>query len=191
MSKKLIIIAMFAVLFLAVQSGMAMAGATNLIQNGDFSAGTTDWNVTGDTSFIVPLSDSMALTPGGSYLLVGTSGGTANIDQSIPTVAGNSYTVGYWLANDDESGVNQFQVAWDGSVVSALTLSNAPYSGWTFYSFTAPATGTSSDVMFSFQNDNAAFRLTNVTASVPLPAALLLFGPGLAGIAVVRRKLHK
>ena len=34
----------------------------------------------------------MALTPGGSYLLVGTSGGTANIDQSIPTVAEESLT---------------------------------------------------------------------------------------------------
>ena len=180
MFKKLTLIFIVA-LFLFMQTGMANAG---LVQNGDFTTGDfSHWTLSGDPSWAYVISDSAARTPGGSYAIIGSP---VSLSQAIATVSGQSYTVSFWLAND-WPGTNQFQALWNGT--SMISLIDADAFGWTLHRYKATAAGDSSTIGFSFLNEPSVFKLTDVNAApVPIPGALLLFGPGLAGLAVLRKK---
>jgi hypothetical protein len=71
------------------------------------------------------------------------------LTQTLPTTAGQSYTLSYWLANFNRP--NRFQVSWDGSVIfDATDMEDFPYGLVTFENQVASADGT--ELQFGFYN---------------------------------------
>jgi hypothetical protein len=196
MIKRLVVIAMVAVLFFAAHTGKASA---DLVTNGSFTTGDfTGWTIsgnTGGTSWYFVNNDGLSYTPpapSAYYAQFGSSGSPTFISQTLTTTVGQAYTVSFYLSNDmpaSPGNNNEFQVLWNGALGTPHLVNTNAFT-WTEYQFTATATGSSTPISFGFQNDAGVFDITAVKAApVPVPAALLLFGPGLAGIAIARRKL--
>ncbi len=74
---------------------------------------------------------------------------------------------------------NVYAAYWNGELITTLTA-DSPYD------FTGGSIGLYSWSSQTFDN----VKITTASA-VPLPSAFLLLGPGLAGLAVIRRKLGK
>jgi choice-of-anchor C domain-containing protein len=125
--------------------------------------------------------------------------GVGWISQSFATQTGYQYQVTFWLAGNPVGAptVKTLYVA-VGDVIDRvfhfdITGHSITNMGWTEQSFTFTATGTTSTLLFKSgdaTNYGPAIDLVSVNL-VPLPAAFLLFGPGLAGIALLRRKLAR
>jgi hypothetical protein len=69
-------------------------------------------------------------------------------------------------------------------------------SGLTIWDFSAGAWGQFSATDLAYNGTYASFTATNLndyavsgTAPVPIPGALLLFGPGLVGLGLVKRRI--
>jgi hypothetical protein len=188
MIRKLLVCAAIAMLFLGVQAGTACA---NLVLNGSFQTGDfTDWTQSNPGNTYAFFTGATC-APVATEVQLGTNGlGTdTQIYQSIATTAGQSYTVSFWLANDDFSNTSNFKLLWNGAVETtnpALQNSGLAFN-YTEFSFTGVATGATSVIAFDFQNDNSDYHLTNVNASpTPIPATMLLFFPPLAGLLGLR-----
>ena len=74
-----------------------------------------------------------------------------------------------------------------------MTLTDAPDSGYIFYSFTETASSASTLLSFTFQQDVTFWDLDDVSvvaAGIPEPAtwAMMLLGLGMAGVAIRRRR---
>ena len=194
------------------------AGAVNLIVNGsfedgDYSGANYSWErlVNGDTRLTgwtiggagVDWHNTTQLNP--SYNGVTTehmidlnldgygSSNTGTISQTFATAGGNVYNVSFYLASPYGDGV---QVTVDGAS-NTYTPSAANPLVWTLESFSFTAGSPSATLQFASTNGDSWWGpiLDNVvvqpTAPVPIPGALLLFGPGLAGLAAVRRRFKK
>ena len=195
MFKRLIVVATIMMLFIGIQAERASA---ELITNGGFTTGDfTGWTISGNTdmqngtAWYLVNSDGLSLTPAAPsayYAQFGSTGSPTFISQNIATAAGTAYAVSFYLAND-MPGTNEFKALWNGALQTPH-LVNADAFDWTQYQFTATATGSSTPISFGFQHETSVFNFTNVTAApVPIPGALLLFGPGLVGIAAIRKRL--
>jgi hypothetical protein len=200
MVKRLVVIAMVAVLFFAAHTGKASA---DLVANGSFTTGDfTGWTISGNTnlsgtaSYYV-YSDGLSYVPPaptGTYAEFGSVGSATFISQALATTPGLAYTVSFYLQNDGPASPgnnNEFQVLWNNTLETPH-LVNANAFAWTEYQFTATAAAAgTSTLSFGFRNDGSYFDFTSVKAApVPLPAALLLFGPGLLGLAAVKKRLR-
>jgi hypothetical protein len=184
MVRKLFVVIAIAILFVGVQGGKASADVKNGgFESGDFAPG---WTLSGDTSFAFVSGGGHS----GSYeALLGTSGGTGILSQSIATTAGQTYSVSFWLAND--RGSNEFQVFWNGISTPVIDLANSNAFDYNLFQFTGAATGASTTIAFDFQNDSV-FHLDDVTANpVPEPSTFILFGAGLAGLGGFRFTMKK
>jgi|SRR5579871_651542 len=108
--------------------------------------------------------------------------------QTVNTVAGGLYTISWYLGSDGVAP-NDFSVSWDGVQIFSQTGLPSTNSAYTFYSFTNPASGGSTDLTFSFQDDNGFLYLDDaaVVAASPIPepgyAAML----AIAGVALLLR----
>ena len=137
---------------------------TNLVANGNFATGSfTDWTLGGN--------DSNASSPqifidtngegGSTYAAgLGSMGSDGTLSQSIATTAGQTYTLSFWLQNE-ASGDNDFTAMWDGQPVLALT--NASAFGYTEYTFTVTALGSTSTLGFSAANGPSQWNLDNIS----------------------------
>jgi hypothetical protein len=118
------------------------------------------------------------------------------VSQNIATTPGDSYLLSAWLVNaGPDSGSNQFEFWWDGTLVGSLT--DAEPFGWTQFSFLVTATSASTEVKLGGSNPPSIWMLDSVDVNqVPEPASLPVCGAALAGLAAcglrrvsVRRKL--
>ena len=149
---------------------------TNLVANGNFATGSfTDWTLGGNDSnasspqlFIDTNGEGSSTYAAG----LGSMGADGTLSQSIATTAGQTYTLSFWLQNE-ASGDNDFTAMWDGQPVLALT--NASAFGYTEYTFTVTALGSTSTLEFSAANGPSQWNLDNISltagSSTAAPAA--------------------
>ena len=183
---------------LAMLLATAPAARANLVVNGGFEAGSfAGWNTVPEPE------DSLFFVSGhphaGHY--AAWFGQVGPIDETIAqtfaTNPGATYGVDFWLAHSVTDFHNDFSVLWNGAPV--ISLVNASAFGYTHYSFSATAPGTSSTLMFAGREVLDYFFLDDVsvvrssgdpvpTAPVPEPVTLLLLGTGLSAVARARRR---
>jgi hypothetical protein len=114
-------------------------------------------NVGGDAAFA---------HSGTNYANLGSTPGTGSLSQSFSTIAGQSYSLSFWLANDISPGPagNSFRVLFNGVQVFSLTNSGA-FSYTQFGALNLVATGASSSIEFVYNHNNDFWRLDDVNVS--------------------------
>ena len=174
------------------------AAAAQLITNGGFEAGGTDWTFTGAAS-----GSFFLYGPG---LVYGPFAGTSNanfgavgglydeISQTLATEAGQTYTVSFELAQSSTGLANSFEAEWNGSPFYLVT--DVSQHGYDLLTFGLKATSSSTTISF-FGYDTPGdgyFELDNVsvTGAIPEPAAWALMLVGVGGLgAALRSKRGK
>ena len=116
------------------------------------------------------------------------------ISQTFDTVANQQYLVSYWLFANlaGPPTIKTIENYINGSLISTDTYDGS--SGWLefTYSFVADSSGSSTILFKSLAETAYGMALDNVSVSaVPLPAALPLFGAGLAAFGVFARKRRR
>jgi hypothetical protein len=164
------------------------ARAQDLVVNGGFEsgnfAGWTQGGNTGNTG--VGTADDGALVHSGQYAaFLGPVNSHGTLSQVLPTDAGTTYTLTYWLANDGGTP-SFFSAALNGAMLAGSILNDPDAFGYRAFSFDFTAAG-STTLQFEFQENPAFFYLDDVSVTpfspVPEPAGLTLFGLGLVPLA--------
>jgi hypothetical protein len=151
--------------------------AGELVQNGGFETGDfTDWTIIGSGSAynFVDNGSNSGITPhSGTYLAIfGEVGQLAYLSQVLPTSAGQSYLLSFWLFSLTYTGQttpNDFLAQWNGNTL--MNWTNMSAFGWTNLQFIVTATGPATVLQFGGQDDPAYLGLDDVTVQ-PIPAIL-------------------
>jgi PEP-CTERM motif len=173
---------------------MAASGAQAAVINGGFETGDfSGWTQSGNTGW-TGVSGSPYNHSGSYGAYMGPVGSDGTLSQSIATIAGEMYDIRFWLMNNAGTP-NDFNVSFDGNLLfSGVDL---PPFAFTEYSFNAIASGASALLEFGFRHDPSFLGLDDISVdslgptSVPEPGTLGLFGLGLAGLVVARRRKAK
>lgn len=171
--------------------------ASNLVVNPGFESGVTGWTVAGGGGGVVPNSPPGNIVHTGNFAGFKNlyNGGDATFTQTIPTIAGDTYLVDFWIA-DNGFQAGTLTVSFSGTTGYSIMdpPGQLPYTESNF-SVVAPAT--SSDLVIGglvtygtyFFDD---FSVTDVTpaSGVPEPAVPALTGSGLAILFALRRGMR-
>ena len=122
------------------------------IANGGFEAGTfTNWTQSGDTNSTWVTTDSTYIHSGNFGAALGPfSGRLGYLTQLLNTTPGQSYLLSFWLRNPTGLTPNQFQVQWNGALISSLP--NFTNTVWTNPHFVLTATNYVTPLQFGFED---------------------------------------
>ena len=147
-----------------VQTGISAPGPSecdavdgNLVANCGFEGSLAGWSMAGDPSFTG--IDPGAAHSGISGLAAGPVDQLGFIFQTVPTTAGATYSLSFWLRN---MGLpNEFQLLWDGSQIDGtVSFPDQPYTLVNYTGLPASADGT--ELRFGFFNPPDYFFLDDV-----------------------------
>jgi hypothetical protein len=210
MRKSITILALFFVGLLGAQRAKAdsCTAANNLIQNCAFGAlggSFSGWSgsVLTDPNSGIDMGDPDSPVgttpyPGDTYeAYLGTFGTTGTLSQTFATTLGATYTIDFALLNDGAPDPTHGYINSFAATFGATTLFsqlNMPVDGYVLYPpFTAVATGPSTTLTFTEENDLGYFELDSVSvvgpaAATPEPSSFLLLGSGILALAGAARR---
>jgi hypothetical protein len=160
----------------------------NVIANGSFELGLASWTTSGFTLQGYDYGIDNAAQSGSSAFYGGAVESLGFLSQSFASLAGQTYSIDFWLASDGFLP-NRFQVLANGQLL--LDQEDILIGPYRALHTAFRATGASTLLQFGFRNDAGALHLDNVTvaAVIPEPATVLLLAAGLSGLAVRRLQL--
>ncbi len=182
--------------------------ADNIVVNGGFETGDfSGWATQGNFVLVAGGKNYGGFDFGGHgahggtyFAALGTVSSLGSISQTLATVAGQTYTLDFFVAGDGGSP-NELKVNWGGTVVFDQT--GIPNQGYVEHKLQLTATGPSTKLTFWERNDPGYLALDDVsvtgpgangqgeTPTSPEPASLALFGVGglaMFGYARLRRR---
>ncbi len=111
------------------------------------------------------------------------------LSQTLATTPGGKYLLSFWLNSPDGLTFNEFQVSWEGNTLfSAINLPRTgpdPATSWTNLQFAVTATAGSTVLEFGFRDDPTALGLDDVSVVPASPAPIPLAIQPATGGAVV------
>jgi len=174
--------------FLCVLAVLGFAGAASAqVTNGGFETGDfTGWNaVAAGSGSLFGVDPSIPHTGQFGAYFGATSGAPDTISQDVATIAGQEYTLSFWLANGSEGG-DSFRALWNGVEVYNNNINATfDYTEFTFSVF--GGAGATSSIQFESFDGPSFYFLDDVSGTAgPAPGAAALLGLG--GLAAVRRR---
>jgi Pro-kumamolisin, activation domain/Domain of unknown function (DUF5011)/Immunoglobulin domain/Viral BACON domain len=148
-----------------------------LVQNGGFETGDfTGWTLVGDSGTVNYVDTGTYITPhSGNYAAaLGQVTTLANLSQTLPTSAGQTYLLSLWLDSPSVSHQkltpNEFMVEWNG--ITLFDKTNIGRIGWTNLQFIVKATDSTAVLQFGARDDNWYLGLDDVSVTPISPPSL-------------------
>jgi hypothetical protein len=129
----------------------------NKVSNGGFETGDfIGWTLTGDNAYTYVDKGPVFPPHSGNYeAVLGEDNSLGYLSQTLATTPGTSYVLSCWLDNSYADPGNIFSISWNG--ITLLNETNPVATSWTNYQFVVTATGASTVLQFSYMDIGANY----------------------------------